>query len=281
MTTVRDRDRSTPARCHTQDGTRRQTSGAAAPAARAGSCAGPGAGSPYVRISVRQARQASRPVTFCSSTAGTSDSRTRPVRGTRQPGCRRHSSRTTGWRGRKPLGSSSAPSIAGSSSSTRPAPGPQAVAATSYPELVTTSRTVAGPSTVRVAHQTPARPTWIVGSPDPRDSGPSVVTRSTGRPACQVRDSAGPGGRSVVRHGHRRQSLVDSEQGRDEPLRRGGSAAVSDVERERSVANKAKSSKVAEKDRRAKVEAMRREQLARERRKSGILVVVAVIIGAG
>jgi len=46
------------------------------------------------------------------------------------------------------------------------------------------------------------------------------------------------------------------------------------------VANKAKSSKVAEKDRRAKVEAMRREQLARERRKSGILLLVAVIIGA-
>jgi hypothetical protein len=45
------------------------------------------------------------------------------------------------------------------------------------------------------------------------------------------------------------------------------------------VANKAKSSKVAEKDRRARVEAMRQQQLAKERRKSGLIVVVAVIIG--
>jgi hypothetical protein len=47
------------------------------------------------------------------------------------------------------------------------------------------------------------------------------------------------------------------------------------------VANKAKSSKGNERDRRARVEAMRREQLARERRKSMIIVVVAVIVGAG
>lgn len=45
------------------------------------------------------------------------------------------------------------------------------------------------------------------------------------------------------------------------------------------MANKAKSSKVAEKDRRARVEAMRQQQLARERRKSTIIVVIAVVVG--
>jgi hypothetical protein len=45
------------------------------------------------------------------------------------------------------------------------------------------------------------------------------------------------------------------------------------------VANKAKSSKVAEKDRRARVEAMRKEQQAKERRKSMIFVTLAVIVG--
>jgi hypothetical protein len=47
------------------------------------------------------------------------------------------------------------------------------------------------------------------------------------------------------------------------------------------VANKAKSSKISEKDRRARVEAMRREQQARERRKSLIFVSLAVIVGVG
>ena len=47
------------------------------------------------------------------------------------------------------------------------------------------------------------------------------------------------------------------------------------------MANKAKSSKVSEKDRRARVEAMRREQLAKERRKSMLIVVIAVIVGIG
>jgi Protein of unknown function (DUF3105) len=45
------------------------------------------------------------------------------------------------------------------------------------------------------------------------------------------------------------------------------------------VANKAKSSKGNERDRRARVEAMRREQLAKERRKSGIIVALAVVVG--
>jgi hypothetical protein len=47
------------------------------------------------------------------------------------------------------------------------------------------------------------------------------------------------------------------------------------------VANKAKSSKVTEKDRRARVEAMRKEQQAKERRKSLIFVSIAVIVGVG
>jgi hypothetical protein len=47
------------------------------------------------------------------------------------------------------------------------------------------------------------------------------------------------------------------------------------------VANKAKSSKVAEKDRRARVEALRQEQQAKERRKSTIMIVVAVVVGIG
>ena len=53
------------------------------------------------------------------------------------------------------------------------------------------------------------------------------------------------------------------------------------TDRERPVANKAKSSKVAEKDRRARVEAMRQEQQAKERRKSTIIVAVAVVVGIG
>lgn len=47
------------------------------------------------------------------------------------------------------------------------------------------------------------------------------------------------------------------------------------------MANKAKSSKAAEKDRRARVEAMRRAQQAKERRKSTVFVVLAVVVGLG
>jgi hypothetical protein len=53
------------------------------------------------------------------------------------------------------------------------------------------------------------------------------------------------------------------------------------VERESPVANKAKSTKVSERDRRARVEAMRREQQAKERRKSTLIVAMAVIVGLG
>ena len=47
------------------------------------------------------------------------------------------------------------------------------------------------------------------------------------------------------------------------------------------MANKAKSSKVSEKDRRARVEAMRKEQQARERRKSIIILTIVVLVGIG
>jgi hypothetical protein len=47
------------------------------------------------------------------------------------------------------------------------------------------------------------------------------------------------------------------------------------------VANKAKSTKGTERDRRARVEAMRREQQVKERRKSMIIVTIAVVVGIG
>lgn len=47
------------------------------------------------------------------------------------------------------------------------------------------------------------------------------------------------------------------------------------------MANKAKTTKSSEKDRRARVEAMRREQQAKERRKSAMIVIVAVVVGLG
>ncbi len=77
---VRALTASTPARCHSQDGMDAQPAGAGGTRIPAG--AGPGAGSPNRRSSVRQARVASLPTTFCSSTAGTSDSMTskdRPI----------------------------------------------------------------------------------------------------------------------------------------------------------------------------------------------------------
>ena len=47
------------------------------------------------------------------------------------------------------------------------------------------------------------------------------------------------------------------------------------------MANKPKSTKTAERDRRAKVEQLRREQAAKERRKSMIFIVIAVVAGLG
>ncbi len=62
-------------------------------------------------------------------------------------------SETVGWCGTKPDGSSSAPSIAGTLSSTQSAPGPHASAwtAPSYPWR---SRSVATPSGLRMPRQT-------------------------------------------------------------------------------------------------------------------------------
>ncbi len=123
---VRVRTASTPARCHSQDGIRAQ--------ARAGGNtrmprgAGPGAGAPYRYISVRQARCASIPTTFCSSTAGTSASSTWWLRPTRRPACRAAISRSSWWPGSKPARSSPPPSMSGRVASSHAAPGPQAAA---------------------------------------------------------------------------------------------------------------------------------------------------------
>ena len=66
----------------------------------------------------------------------------------------------------------------------RSAPGPTASARTS--STVVARAIATGPSGVRVAHQ--ARPAcrWIVGSPAPRESGPSVRRRSSGPSSGQV-----------------------------------------------------------------------------------------------
>ena len=102
---------STPARCHSQDGIDAQTRGEGNTRKPVGAHRpgpGPGAGSPYLCISSRQARKASAPTTFCSSTAGTSASRTREVLPTRSPGCLAARSRSTPCPGAKPTGSSHA-----------------------------------------------------------------------------------------------------------------------------------------------------------------------------
>ena len=75
---VRARTSSTPARCQSQDGIRTQVRGGGQTRIPGG--AGPGAGSPNRSNSSRQARFASAPTTFCSSTAGISASNTRSER---------------------------------------------------------------------------------------------------------------------------------------------------------------------------------------------------------
>ena len=130
---VRERWGPTPARCHSHDGMRRQVS--ADGGTRMPSGAGPGAASPNRLTSVRNEAWASLPVTFCSSTAGTSASTTRPVRGTRSPGCRAAESTSRGWRGRKPSAASRAPSRSGSPAMTSAAPCPHACACTSCREV--------------------------------------------------------------------------------------------------------------------------------------------------
>ena len=82
--TVRARTPSTPARCHAQEGILAQVR--AGGKTRIPGGAGPGGGSPYLSMSVRQARRASAPTTFCSRMAGTSASNTRPDRPIRRSG---------------------------------------------------------------------------------------------------------------------------------------------------------------------------------------------------
>jgi hypothetical protein len=143
--------------------------------------AGPGAGSPYLRSSHRHARQASRPTTFCSSTAGTSASKTRDDLPIRNPGLRAARSATNAAvravRGSeraaratpasmraKSSTSSSAPRSRGNASSSHSAPGPHAWPRISPPPA--TTRKVAGPSGVR----------------DVRQIAPSAVRRQAGSP---------------------------------------------------------------------------------------------------
>ena len=52
--------------------------------------------------------------------------------------------------------------------------------------------TVAGPSGVRVARQMPSAPMRIVGSPRPRQSGPSVRRRSSGTSSGTLRSRIDP-----------------------------------------------------------------------------------------
>ncbi len=141
---------STPARCQSQEGMRAQARGGGNTRMPPG--AGPGAGDPWARSRNRQARWASRPTTFCSSTAGTSASKTRPVRPTRRPAYRSASAPITAWRAAKPARSSWKPSWAGTRSSSQLAPGPQAWAVTVAPRDPT--RSVAGPSGVSDVRQT-------------------------------------------------------------------------------------------------------------------------------
>ena len=170
---------STPARCQSQPGMPSSTSGAGGTRMPAGT--GPGAGVPYRHSRKRHACRASAPVTFCSSTAGTSASRTRPVRGTRRPGWRRATSRSSGQRGVKVAGSSRAPSRSGTPATAHSAPGPHAVACTS-PGDGTRSASVAGPCGVSATRQNAPSATRCAGSPRPRTSGPRVARTSTGRP---------------------------------------------------------------------------------------------------
>ena len=89
--------------------------------------------SPCQASSRRQARCASTLTTFCSSTAGTSASSTRPVRLMRSPASCLASSRSRGWSGWNAAGSSLAPSRSGTMSSSQAAPSPQARALNAGP----------------------------------------------------------------------------------------------------------------------------------------------------
>ena len=81
---VRDCGGSSPARCHSHDGMRRQPSMVGG--ANIGLGVGPGARVPWPVTTLRQAPHAWRPVTFCSNTELMSASKTRSVRLRRRPG---------------------------------------------------------------------------------------------------------------------------------------------------------------------------------------------------
>ena len=120
---------STPARCHSQEGIRPHSTADGHTLMPSG--AGPGAAEPNLVTNSRQDRRASAPTTRCSSTAGTSDSKTSAVRGMRSPGTARRVRCSSGWLEQSTADQSSpAPSSSGSWSSAHAAPGPQAVART-------------------------------------------------------------------------------------------------------------------------------------------------------
>ena len=133
------------------------------------------------------------------------------LRGTRQPGCRRHGSRSTGCvvviAPNSGAHSSREPSSSGSVSSSHGgprAPGPAGHRRRPLGE----SSWVPGPSGVRAVRHSPDASTTVVGSPPPRRSGPRVARRSTGRPGCVrgLQRRRVLAGRDRVVSGHRRQS---------------------------------------------------------------------------
>ncbi len=193
---VRDRFGSTPARCHSHDGMRRQRSGDGSTRMPAGT--GPGAGSPCARISCRHARLASSPVTFCSSTAEAIASKTWLVRMRRSADSRRCASRSSGCAETSRSDQSSpSPSSSGTPAMAHSAPGPQARASTP-PSARGSSRSDASPSGVRAVRQTPTRrdpgvtgSQRHVGSTTPRNSGRSTSRRSTSRSGRYVVPASG------------------------------------------------------------------------------------------
>ena len=170
--TVSARFRSTPSGWNHHEGCCASTSGSGGRSRPAG----PGAGSESRRHSSHHARAASIDVTRCASTVGTiwwSSVSQRPMR---NPGAAARARATTSSGTGRSNGASPAPTSAGTRSSSQSAPGPQAARRRRSPSHH--SRRVPGPSGVRVARQTSAAVTRVVGSPRPCWSGPSVCRRS-------------------------------------------------------------------------------------------------------
>ncbi len=125
---------------------------------------------------------------------------------------------------------------------------------------------------MRVVRQTAAAAPYPsyrkVGSPLPRRIGPRVAPRSTGRPGAQRRSRAAVGVPWVV--------TASVSQVPSVLL---AATSTHSIERvDELVANKPK---VQDRDRRAKIEAMRKAEQAKERRKSMIFVIVAIVVGVG